>query len=177
MSSSGGGKGTRGSGADAAPTHELNLPDLPNVRNSDGSVNLEYFRAKVNRTSIINEYWLVKTGKPVNTESQLKAVRSEAKLYGVDLADLEDTRSPQQRIEDCITRFLSQPGAASDDKQEASGVDALLEQSDDDLRLMEKACDDAIEKCKSQMETYREIAEAQAEQARAMMRRGKSWAG
>lgn len=177
MGSSGGGQGKRGSEDDAAPSHGLELPPLPSVRNRDGSVNLEYFRAKSDRVYRINEHWLVRTGKPVNTESQLKALRQEAKLYGVDLADLEDTRSPQQRIEDCITRFLSSPGSASTDKDEATGVDALLEQSDDDLRLMEKSCEDAVEKCKAQMETHREVAEAQAQEARALMRRGKSSAG
>ena len=146
---------------DASPT--LLLPPLPPAIGADGRANPEYYRAQLNRLNQINEHWLVTKGKPVGgMESSRKAIMQAAAMAGLEVNELDDTRSAIQRIEDAIDRIV------------VGEAESILEEPEAVVRAIMDGCETAIAKCDDFIQSARETVERKAEVDRARRKRENS---
>ena len=138
------------------------LEPLPRRRLENGQPNPEYFRVQFSNIQRMQQHSLVNNGKSMPGYDQaLKGLQREAEIHGVDLDSFADSRTTAQRVEDSIQRMIG------------GDTEALLEESEEVMKAMLEACENAISKADEILTNIREGVESHAETLRARMRKGK----
>lgn len=147
------------------PTVTLKLPP---ARLPDGKPNPEYFRVKV---AWVLEQDLTVGLRGGTLQQVLGGIEKEAKLMGLNLADLMDQRSPELRVREAVDKLLSSDGESALETAEDE-IDAIIRGVEDSVSLCQAFLDRDMDDVDSQAQSIR----TQRAEAEARLARGKRWA-
>lgn len=126
---------------DAPPTPPLNPTNSPDAAEPDGCPdrivngrpNALFYAWKISRANLLASQH-IEEGKPLpwNHDGYIKGIMTEAKMAGVDVAEIADHRTDRQRQADIMLRIHDEP-------------DAIWEMVDADAKVMLAGMDNADE--------------------------------